>query len=144
MRARWGILLLALSATGCGKELGRVPLHDEGTGDTKVTLKGGKDVALWTKLDVAYAGNFAASYTVELVDGSSTVDTAVCNPLDVSTRLSAVETNIGSERSVRYEGKMRCKLTPPKDGTYTIRTKLAFPAKPAKLDVKDISLIVKV
>jgi hypothetical protein len=143
MKRALAVVIVALSLVACGKEIGRIPLHDEGQGETAVQVTGGKPIALWTSLDVKYTGGFAARYDVELVQDGAVVGKALCNPFDVSTKISSRQTNFGDDHSVSWQGKMRCEVTPTKSGPATVRAKLAFGQRPPKLTVKDISLVVK-
>jgi hypothetical protein len=135
--------LLALSAAGCGKEIGRASMTGPGKSETAVQVSAGKKLALWTQLDVKYSGRFAPVYTVELVQDGTVVDTAMCNPLDVNVKMKSVETNFGGERKVSYSGKMKCELTPKKSGPATVKATLAYASAPPSLTVADISLVVK-
>ena len=116
----------------------------QGEAETTVSLRAKQELALWTKLDVSWDGSFAAHYTVELRDASgSVVATAACDPLDVGTKLSSVETTLGAHHSKSYSGKMRCSLVAPADGIYTVHARLQYDTKPATLSVKDTSLVLK-
>jgi hypothetical protein len=143
MRRLLAIFFVTVSLAACGKEIGRIALHDEGSGETTVQVTGGKPLALWTSLDAKYTGTLAARYDVELVQDGTVVGKALCNPLDVSTKISSTETNFGSDRSISWQGKMRCAVTPAKSGAATVRAKLAFDKRPAKLTIGDMSLVVK-
>jgi len=137
------VILAALSLTACGKEIGRIALRDEGQGETPVQVTAGKSLALWTSLDVKYTGTLAARYEVELVQNGAVTSKALCNPLDVSTKISSRTTTFGNDHTTSWQGKMRCEVTPTKSGPATVRAKLALAQRPAKLTIKDISLIVK-
>ncbi len=142
MALGWAAALVLLA--GCGKEVGRVALSGEGEGDASVTLKAKQELALWTKLDASWDGSFSPRYDVELRDGSSAVVAkTTCDPLDVSTRIASTETNVGNHHSRSYNGKMRCDLVAPADGSYTVHTKLHYDVRPSSLSVKDISLVLK-
>lgn len=144
MRARLLVLLLSLSSlTACGSEAGRVPLSGEGAGTATIPLKAG-EVALWTDLDIAYEGNAALAYRVELVQDGATVASAVCDPLGpMNVKMSWVETNIGSSHSRRGKGKMSCAATLAKGGPTTVKATLAFAQKPATVTLKKADLVVK-
>ena len=138
------IAILAVSAlASCGKEVGRIALRGEGQGETTIQATAGKKLALWTSLDVKYKGNFAARYDVELVEGGAVVGKASCDPLDVNVKTSSRETNFNGDRSVSWQGKMRCELTPSKSGAAVVRAKLLFVQRPPALTVTDMSLVVK-
>ena len=132
-----------LTVAACGKEIGRIPLHDQGAGETTVQATGGRPVALWTSLDVKYTGSFAAHYEVELLQGGTLVGKTLCNPLDVSSRLSSKQVNIGDSHTQSWQGKMRCEVSPATGGATTVRAKLIIDQRPPTLAIKDISLIVK-
>lgn len=139
------IMLVLLALASCGKEVCRVALKDEGRGTATVALKKGQELGLWTSVDVEYKGSFAAKYEITLSNGSNTWVTTTCDPFDVSTKISAITTNIGDEHSDRYQGKMRCRLpAAPADGSYTVDVKLTFPSRPSELTVKDMSFVGKV
>ncbi len=138
MKVRGSIIVVALMFSGCGKELGRVPMTGEGEGDATVTASSGQKLALWTSLDVEWDGSFAARYAVELRDvGGKAVASATCDPFDVSVRTSSVRTYVGTHHTDRYHGKMQCDLVAPAAGSFTVHAKLT------SLTVKDISLVVK-
>ncbi len=106
-------------------------------------LKAG-DVALWTDLDIAYEGDAALAYQVELVQDGATVARAVCDPLGpMNVKMSWVETNMGSSHSRRGRGKMACSATLAKAGPTTVKTTLAFAQKPASVTLKKADLVVK-
>lgn len=133
------MLLLA----ACGKEVGRVPLHGEGKGETTVQVTQGKPLAVWTSLDVKYTGSFAAIYDVELVQEGSTVAKTQCNPFDVNVKTGSKVVNIGDDHSMSYNGKMKCELAPSRNGNATIRATLRYTQKPASLTVNDMSIVLK-
>ena len=132
-----------LSVAACGKEIGRIPLHDQGAGETTVQASPGKALALWTSLDVKYTGAFAAHYEIEVLQGGTVVGKTTCNPLDVSTRLSSKQTTFGNDHTMSWQGKMRCEVTAAKGGPTTVRAKLIIDQRPANLAIRDLSLVVK-
>lgn len=134
-------LASAFALAGCGKELGRIPFSGSGVGTTMIDVKGGKPIAVWTSLDVAFTGKLDAHYEVRVTQGSETA-TAMCYPLDVSTKLMSTEYNVNNDHKIRYQGKMRCDLTAPADGAATIDATLVVKAMPG-LTVKDMSLVFK-
>src|SRR5512142_1717212 len=140
------VILLAALLAACGKEVGRIGMTGEGEGDASVTLKADQTLALWTTLDVVWDGAFTPNYDVELRDSSGkAVATTKCDPLDPTTRMSSVITNMGSHHTRSYTGKMRCDLEPPSAGTYTVHAKLTYgSSKPTSLAVKDIGLVLKI
>jgi hypothetical protein len=134
----------ALSLVGCGKEIGRIPFHEEGTGAASLQLDAGKKLAIWTSLDVKYSGAFGAVYDVELVQDGNVVSKGSCdaiNGINVSTNKR--EVHLGNSHTVKYNGKMACEIAAPKAGQATLRAKLRFVPKPADLTVNDVSLVVK-
>jgi hypothetical protein len=135
--------LAGLSVAACGKEIGRIPLHDEGQGETVVQATAGKKLALWTALDVKYTGHFAARYDVELLQDGAVVGKVLCDPLDVNVKTSSVVKNIGDDHSISWNGKMKCELTPAKTGPATVRTKLSIAPRPPSLSIRDISLAIR-
>ena len=140
-------LLAATVATsllvGCGKEVGRIPLRAEGQGEASVQATAGKELALWTALDVKMKGDIVARYDVELVQDGAVVAKAQCDPFDVNVKTGSKEITMGDDRSVSWSGKMRCGLTPAKTGPAIVRAKLSIPQRPATLTVKDMSLVIK-
>ena len=132
-----------LTVAACGKEIGRIPLHDQGAGETTVQATAGKAIALWTSLDVKYTGSFAAHYEIELLQGGNLVGKTLCNPLDVSTRLSSKQVNLGDSHTQSWQGKMRCEIAVAKGGPTTVRAKLIVDQRPPTLAIRDISLVVK-
>jgi len=132
-----------LTVAACGKEIGRIPLHDQGAGETTVQATAGKPIALWTSLDVKYTGAFAAHYDIELLQGGALVGKTTCNPLDVSTRLSSKQASLGNDHTMSWQGKMRCEVKLAKGGATTVRAKLIVDQRPASLAIRDISLVVK-
>jgi len=137
-------VLAAVVLVGCGKEVGKVAMTAPGSGDASVSLSSGQELALWTALDAEWNGSFAPSYAVELRDASGkTVASTTCNPMNPSVKTSSVETTLGAHHMRRYHGKMRCGLTAPSAGTFTVHATLTFGAPPPGLAVKDMSLILK-
>lgn len=143
MRRPLVLTVLAISLAGCGKEVGRIALRGEGQGETNIQATAGKKLALWTSLDVKYTGELVARYEVELVEGGTVSGKASCDPFDVNVKTSARETNFNGDRSVSWQGKMKCELTPSKSGPAVVRAKVTFAKRPAALTVTDLSLVVK-
>lgn len=143
LRALGLIGLGALAVAACGKEVGRIPLRDQGAGETTVQATDGKALSLWTSLDVKYSGTFAAHYDIDMLQGGAIVGKARCNPLDVSTRLSSTQTSLGDDHSMAWQGKMRCEIALPKGGATTVRARLIIDQRPPGLAIKDISVVVK-
>lgn len=148
IRARRPLLALfaavtALSLAACGKEIGRIPLHNEGQGATVIQVTAGKKLALWTALDVKYTGKFGARYDVELVQDGAVVGKVLCDPLDVNVKTSSVEKNIGDDHSLSWNGKMKCELIPAKTGPATVQAKLSIAPRPPNLSIRDISLSIR-
>jgi hypothetical protein len=134
---------LVLVLGGCGKEIGRIPLHDQGAGETTVQATAGKPLALWTSLDVKYTGQLAAHYEVEALQGGTTVARTQCNPLDVSTKLSSKRIDVGNDHTVSWQGKMHCEVALAKGGATVVRAKLIIDQRPPGLAIRDASLVVK-
>jgi hypothetical protein len=147
MRGRSFVGLIAVvGLAACGKEIGRVPLRADGSGQTEIQVKAGQKLALWTSLDIKYHGggyDFDAVYDIDLVQGGASVGKALCNPLDVSVKMNSKEVNILQDRSVKYQGKMRCEITAAKDGPATLKVSLHIRKTPPDLSVTDASLVVK-
>ncbi len=137
------VVLSAAGLAGCGKEIGRIVLRGEGQGETTIQATGGKKLALWTSLDVKYQGDLIARYEVELLEGGAVVGKTSCDPLDVNVKTSARETNFNGDRSVSWQGKMRCEVTPTKSGPAVVRAKVIISKRPQALTVTDMSLVVK-
>ena len=137
------VAIVAFALVSCGKEIGRIPFHDQGQGETVVQATAGKKLALWTALDVKYSGQLAARYDVELLQDGAVVGKVLCDPLDVNVKTSSVEKNIGDDHSISWNGKMKCELTPAKTGPATVRAKLSIAARPPSLNIKDISLAIR-
>lgn len=144
MNARLPLLAGALwLLCGCGKELGRIPFEDEGSGATTVTLAAG-DVDFWTDLKIEYQGGAALAYDVELFQDGASVATATCNPLGKMTVKTAwVETNLGDAHSRRGNGKMGCSVNLPKAGETKVKATLAFGKKPSGLALAKADLVIK-
>jgi hypothetical protein len=135
--------LIGLSVAACGKEVGRIPLRDQGAGETTVQASPGKALSLWTSLDVKYSGAFAAHYDIEMLQGGRLVGKTQCNPLDVSTRISSKQTTLGDDHATAWQGKMRCEIALASGGATTMRAKLIIDQRPSSLAIKDISVVVK-
>ena len=118
-------------------------MSSAGAAETKITVKSGEHLALWTSLDLSYTGTLEAHYEVELVEGGTTVSQAKCDPLNVITKIGSEKIQLGSHFSASYSGKMRCEVVATKDGEATVRARLIFAEAPADLAIKDISLVIK-
>ena len=136
------IVIGVLALPGCGKEVGRIPLHGEGQGATVVNVTAGKKLALWTSLDVKYTGTLVAKYEVEL-EQNGTSAKAECNPLDVNVKTNSVETHINDQHRISWQGKMHCEVTPATSGPATVRTKFVVVQRPTPLTFVDNSLVIK-
>jgi hypothetical protein len=142
---RWASLGTSFVALlcACGTEVGRVPLGGEGSASTQATLKAG-DVSFWTDIDVEYEGDAALTYDITLEQGGKTVAKTTCDPLGrMSTKVSWVETNLGSSHSRRGRGKMDCTATVPAAGETTAKVTLALGTRPKTIIVKKADLVLK-
>ncbi len=141
-----GLLLLAvasLALPSCGKEVGRVPFTAAGTSSATVPMAAG-EVAFWTDIDLAYEGDAALSYQIDLSQGGAKVAATRCDPLGpLPVRESWVETNIGISHSRRGEGKMSCSAMLPAGGPTTVTATLAFSRRPASVTLRKADLVVK-
>lgn len=115
MRARSILPLLGTCAlalawlTGCGSEIGRTACKGanqpfEGT----ITVPEGKPVAVWSEIDISYEGSKNLSYRIELFKDGESVYEGTCDPRDTNVTMNSVEKNVGSKRSLRQQGKMKC------------------------------------
>ncbi len=135
------VFVSTFALAGCGKEVGRIPFTGDGSGATSVAV-GGKGLALWTDLDVAYTGDLGASYEVEMLQGGKVVGTATCNPLDVSAKIKSMETSINGKHTRRYGGKMRCSADIPAGAT-EVKATLSIAPKPPVLTITKMDLVLK-
>ena len=101
----------------------------------------GKPLALWTSLDVKYTGSFAAHYEVEMLQAGAIVGKTLCNPFDVSTRVSSKQVNIGDSHSQSSQADALRGHAP--GGRTTVRAKVIVDQRPPTLEIRDISLVVK-
>jgi hypothetical protein len=146
-RAKALLLAAALAMTGCstGTEIGRITLHDAGSGDAVISLSASQSITLWTQLDIQFSGHFGALYTITLLDDSGvTVGDVTCSPLDVGLRLNSYISNVSDPKSYRYQGEMNgCSLAATAAGDYTVHVDLTIPTRPTDLTINDISLVIK-
>jgi hypothetical protein len=141
-------VLLAMmfsSGAGCGSEIGRIALHDVGTGEMSVSLGTSQSINLWTQLDVTFSGPLTALYDVALIDASgATVGAVRCDPFRASIRLHSYRNISSAYKHYHYQGKMNyCTLAAKDAGMYIVRASLTIPTRPAVLTVRDLSLIIK-
>ena len=137
-----GSLLLLLSLFGCGKEAGRIPFRGEDSREVTMQLEAG-DVAFWSDLDLAYEGDPALAYAIELQQGS-TVGRVACDPLGTMTvKIGWVETQFGSSHSLSGSGKMLCRARVAKSGATRVRATLAFSTPPTSCTFKKADLVIK-
>lgn len=134
-------LLVPLFAVGCGNEVGRISFSTPGNATTTATLDNSKDVEFWTELDVEWEHDVVLTYHIELEQESKQVARAVCNPLDVSTTLMSVTTDVGSKHTRSYTGKMRCSTTVPASGATHV--KASFTAVPPPTKLAKFDLVIK-
>lgn len=140
--------LAVLLSSGCcgavfGKEVTRVALSKEGSGEATATLEAG-DVHFWTDLAIEYTGNAGLSYRVELLQGGKPVATTTCNPLGhMSVKTSWVETNVGDSHSRKGMGKMDCTVKLSTAGATTVKTTLAYSTKPSQVTLTKADLVLK-
>lgn len=136
-----GSFVVLLAA--CGTEVGRVALPGEGSASTTATLKAG-EVAFWTDLDIEYEGDATLTYDITLEQGGKPVAKTTCDPLGpMSTKMSWVETNIGSKHSRRGKGKMGCTATVRAAGPTDAKVTLKFRAKPTTATLKKADVVLK-
>jgi len=140
--AALAIVALA-SLAGCGTEVGRVPLSGVGTASVTVPLKAG-DVVFWTDIDIAYEGDAALRYDVELSQGGTVVAKATCDPLGlIHVKSSWIETNVGASHTRRGNGKMTCSATLPKESPTLVSVTLAFGKSPGTVTLRKADLVLK-
>jgi hypothetical protein len=141
------LLSAPLCAIGCGKEVARVSFTDNGNLTTPIVttttavLDSSKDVDFWTELDVAWEGDIVLQYHIQLEQAGKPIAGAVCNPLDVSTKIKALSTDIGQSHTRAYSGKMRCSTTVPTPGETLVRVSFSSNPHPKRLD--EFDLLVK-
>lgn len=137
------LVVLALFATGCGKETARVPFTSEGIQSTTANLSAG-EVAFWTDIDLEHKGEAALTYDVELVQNGKTVATTTCDPLArPSVRTGWVETHLDDSHSRRGSGKMACEAKLPSGGPTKINVKLLFSRRPEEMTLRKADLVLK-
>jgi hypothetical protein len=137
------IALLALPLLACARRIGTLPFSGEGTQSALLPLAAGK-VAFWTDVDVTYVEPATLSYHIELLQGSSVVAVADCNPLGELPFMTArLETRTGKVRSLEVGGRMSCFAPLSKGGPTEVRATLAFGKRPSTATLKKVDLIVK-
>jgi hypothetical protein len=142
-RRAWVLTPFVVLLCACGTEVGRVPLAGEGAATTQAELKAG-EVSFWTDIDIEYEGDAALTYDVVLEQAGKPVAKTTCDPLaPLSTKVSWVETNIGSKHSRRGKGKMACTATVAAAGQTTAKVTLAFGSKPRSVVLKRADLVLK-
>lgn len=143
LTARLLALAVALFVAGCGKEQGRVPFSGEGSNSSAMLLNAGK-VNFWTDITVGYTGSARLEYRIALVQGGSTVATAVCNPLDgLNVQMRWVQIDSGNAHSRSGNGKMDCHALLRKGGPTTVQATLAFAVRPLTASITKAHLVVK-
>jgi hypothetical protein len=133
------LFLIAL-LSGCGKEVGRVPFTESGSGDEKMQLDA-KEVAFWSDMDLEWEGDASGRYEIELLKKGDKVGSASCNLLAApKVKMSWVETNIGGKHSRRGRGKLDCSVDLSSAGEYEVRVKLKASSN---ITLRKADLVVK-
>jgi hypothetical protein len=104
------------AVVSCAKEVGRV----ETSATTAEMTLVAKPVDVWVDLDVACMREPKVSVEVAVAQAGHETSRTVCDALDVTTKMLALETSLGNEVKKKYEGKMRCELAVPVAGTATV------------------------
>ena len=131
-----------ISLVGCGTRVGRIPCSKPGSASTVVTAKAG-EMVFWSDLDIAWDGNFQPRYDITVTQVGKVVGTVTCDPLDVHVRLHSKRTNWGAHHTASQEGKMSCRVTLPASGPTKIKASLRYLARPKKLTVHRLDLVIK-
>jgi hypothetical protein len=130
-----------------GTEVARVAFTSPGNGDATFAAHANEELQLWTQLDVEYASgghdDLNAVYEVTAEQGGHVLASARCGTADRSVTMMSVRTEWSGDVHERYQGKMRCAIVAPAEGPLVLHAKLSIPEPPAKLAVRDLSLVVK-
>lgn len=143
LAAVFGLGLVMLATTACGKEAGRLAFTAEGEKEATMNLSPGP-VAFWTDIDLEYEGDSNLVYQIELMQKNVAVGVATCSPLgNLPVKTGWVSTDVGSKHSRSGSGKMACDTNVATGGPTVVHAKLAWSTKPASATLKKAELVLK-
>jgi hypothetical protein len=140
------VMVAALVLAGCrGEEVARVKLTKPGdSADTTWKAAGAESVQLWADYAGDWTGgkNPGLDYMVELVEGTTVVQTKSCQTGSCTASVCGNTLTVGNKTSGDCECKMACTLDAPKAGTYTVKAKVSDPAGHMTAS-KNVSLVLR-
>ena len=93
-----------------GEEIGRIHVEgisSEGNFDwkaTEVDLEAGDKVRLWSEMDMAYEGEIALLFQVQLVKGLDTLGYIKFDPLEKDIAIGEIKTSVGNKTKWKFSG----------------------------------------
>lgn len=145
------LLAIALILTGCealtGKEVGRLPVNQLSTDgnliikETTLELKKDEEIGIWSDMDLAYEGNVALRFQVEVWKDGARTDGFEIDPTDKNITLGETRVTIGDKTDWSFLGKnLVYKIKA--GGTYTFKAILVASENPT-LQVNRAEIVFK-
>jgi hypothetical protein len=146
------LAILVILLVGYGEEIGRIEFDHIGDGRAAITIDAGKAAEFWTDLDfkkedaaslaVSIMGDEEVSlaYTLTFYKDGELLQRLTCDPFevssfDLSSKIKSVNVSIGTTRTFKYNGKMKC------SGSVSYTGELVVEATLAPVDTSDGSRV---
>ena len=137
-------LFVVMILTGCGEEIGRIPVNriiPPGSPDTPeitLDLNEGDEIGIWSDMDMEYVGNVDMQFILEIFLNGESKGVMRYDPRDKNISMMETKTQIGSEVNWSYSGK-NTSMTAESTGAYTFKANfVANPSGNLKLDQAEV------
>lgn len=147
----FAIFLLALVVIACdaitGTEVARLPVNALTTEDTtfvkEVTLdlKRGDEIVFWSDMDIAYEGDVALRFRVQLSKDSVVTGNLEIDPTDKNVTLGETKVSVNNKTTWSFTGR-NAKVLIDDNGRYTFKTYLEASDNPT-LKIIKAELVIK-
>ncbi len=146
-----GALLLVLPLTSCdsllGKEIAHLPINEVSTPghevvrEVTVALKKDDAVAVWSEMDMAYAGEAPMRFQVQILKNGAAFQQAELDPTEKNVTIGEIKTVVNEKTSWRFSGK-NGEVKIPENGRYTFKARLVAGNNPT-LKITKAELVLK-
>ncbi|MBK8500410.1 MAG: hypothetical protein IPL52_16715 [Flavobacteriales bacterium] len=151
MRSLLYLPLLLLIFPSCealtGKELARLAIDTLSTPDhfvmreATLNLKKGDEIALWSRMDMAYDGQADLRMRVRVVKDDADLQLFELDPTEKNVTVSETRTEFNGRTEWSFTGK-NAEYTVPEDGAYTFKAILTAEENPS-LRIRKAELLLK-
>lgn len=155
MRKSLSILIFSISfafLTGCGaltgEEVARLPVNQVSTDDnnliikeTTLDLKKDQEVAIWSDMDIAYEGDVALRFKMEILKNGAHYSRLEIDPTDKNITIGELKTSVMGKTDWSFSGK-NSEMKIEEDAKYTFKAILVASENPT-LKVTKAEIVLK-